>query len=96
MSCAESSLAPSSSVVCPTRAGTSHFGAQLMAGALGSEDGDCASCRVIGTGVCFGTSGTLAAQLYRGTPAVHSPAHRAVLLAFSAGFAVLGVARAVI
>jgi hypothetical protein len=67
-----------------------------MAGAAASEDGDCISCRVIGTGVCFGTSGTLAAQLYRGAPAVHSPAHRAVLLAFTAGFAVLGVVRAII
>ena len=67
-----------------------------MAGAAEGEDGDCTSCRVIGTGVCFGTSGTLAAQLYRGAPVVHSPAHRAVLLAFTAGFAVLGVVRAVI
>lgn len=67
-----------------------------MAGAAGGEEGDCVSCRVIGTGVCFGTSGTLAAQLYRGTPAVHGPAHRVVLLAFTAGFAALGVVRAVI
>jgi hypothetical protein len=68
-----------------------------MAGAAGGEEeGDCVSCRMIGTGVCFGTSGTLAAQLYRGTPAVHGPAHRVVLLAFTAGFAALGVVRAVI
>ena len=82
----------------PPHAGTSAatIRAQLMAGAAGAEDGDCTSCRVIGTGVCFGTSGTLAAQLYRGTPAVHGPAHRVVLLAFTAGFAVLGVVRAVI
>lgn len=62
----------------------------------GAEDGDCTSCRVIGTTVCLGTSGTLAAQLYRGVPAVTGPAHRVVLLTFTAGFAVLGVVRAVI
>jgi hypothetical protein len=57
---------------------------------------DCTSCRVLGTGVCLATSATLAAQLYRNVPAVHSPTHRAVLTAFTAGFAALGVVRAII
>ena len=57
---------------------------------------DCTSCRVIGTGVCWGTSATLAAQWYRGVPAVSSPVHRAALAVFAAGFAALGAVRAVI
>jgi hypothetical protein len=64
--------------------------------AAAAPESDCTSCRVVGTGVCWATSATLAAQLYRGVPAVHSPVHRAVLAAFTAGFAALGAVRAVI
>jgi hypothetical protein len=60
----------------------------------GSED--CTSCRVLGTGVCFGASATLAAQLYRGVPPVGGPAHRVALATFAGAFAVLGTVRALI
>jgi|APGre2960657444_1045066.scaffolds.fasta_scaffold00929_4 hypothetical protein len=58
------------------------------------EESDCLSCRVVGSGVCAATSATLALQLYRGVPPVSTPAHRAALVLFSAGFAAMGVVRA--
>jgi hypothetical protein len=54
----------------------------------------CLSCRVIGTSVCVGASGVLAAQLVRGVPPVGGPVHRAALGVFSAAFLVLGGVRA--
>jgi hypothetical protein len=62
----------------------------------GPQEEDCTSCRMVGTGVCLGTSATLALQLYRGVPAVASPVHRAALAVCAASFAALGVVRAVI
>ena len=59
------------------------------------EDQPCFSCRVVGSGVCFGASMVLAGQLLRGVPPIGGPLHRAALTAFSAGFAALGVVRAV-
>jgi hypothetical protein len=55
---------------------------------------DCLSCRVVGCALCFGASSVLVGQLLRGIPPVGGPLHRAALTAFSCGFAVLGVARA--
>ncbi len=49
-------------------------------------------CRVVGTGVCLSASAYLALQLARMPAPVG--AHRAALVVFAAGFATLGVARA--
>lgn len=53
---------------------------------------DCLQCRVVGTGVCLSASAYLALQLAR-LPAPVG-VHRAALVVFAAGFATLGVARA--
>ena len=54
----------------------------------------CMSCKVTGTVVCLSCSGYLGAQLYA-RPAAMPKLHRYTMIAFAAGFAIMGVARAV-
>ncbi len=53
----------------------------------------CMSCKVTGTIVCLSCSGYLGAQLYA-RPAM-AKVHRYTMVGFAAGFAIMGVARAV-
>lgn len=55
---------------------------------------DCMACRVSGTVVSLGCSAFLATQLYKRPAPVG--AHRAAIIAFAGGFAVLGVLRAAV
>ena len=55
---------------------------------------DCVSCRATGTLVCLSCSTYLAAQVY--TRPAMTRVHRYVTVGFAAGFAVMGVTRAVI
>ena len=55
---------------------------------------DCMACRVSGTVVSLGCSAFLTRQLYKRPPPVG--AHRAAIIAFAGGFAVLGALRAAV
>ncbi len=59
----------------------------------GASAAHCMSCKVTGTVVCLSCSGYLGAQLYA-RPAM-TRVHRYAIVGFAAGFAIMGVARAV-
>lgn len=54
---------------------------------------DCTTCRVLGAGVCLGTSGYLALQMYANPPS--SLAHRWAGMVLVTGLISLGVYRAI-
>lgn len=69
-------------------------GGEAAASGAGPARKDCLSCRVIGTVVPLGCAGYLAAAL--GDIPAASKAHRITVIVFAAGFAAMGLTRAMI